>query len=66
MKKFVLEGVAKFEREDGGMARIAEISDEKSALFVRIQSWHEDKVPSHPEADKLEGKRVRVTIEIVD
>lgn len=52
--------------EDGGAARIACISgdDQNSCLFVRIQSW--DELNRHEEFRELEGKRVRVTIEVIE
>ena len=71
--KKVFEGVCegftpgKFDREDGGQALIATIAGEyvpdvdEPGMFVRIQSWDESGV--HKEALKIEGKRIRVTIE---
>jgi hypothetical protein len=50
--------------EDSGSARIAEIDKDDSNMFVRIQSW--DSLKTHDEHQKLEGKCVRVTIEILD
>lgn len=46
--------------EDGHQAAIAEIGDDDS-LFVRLQSWSESK--SHPILERLNGKKVRITIE---
>lgn len=50
--------------EDSGAARITEVGQEGSDMFVRIQSW--DSLKTHEEHRQLEGKRVRVTIEILD
>lgn len=62
----VIEGWVDYSEEDGGCATIAEVStgDEVDDVFVRIQEWHDDParqlyVPS------LEGRRVRVTIEVL-
>lgn len=66
MEKIVLESIAEFESEDGGQARIAEICEEKRSVYVRIISWSEDLPRKHPEVEKLNGKRVRVTIEMID
>jgi hypothetical protein len=57
--------------EDSGCAKIAHIcthkdkkEDEENGLFVRIQSWSE--LAHHPEFEELVGKKVRVTIEILE
>lgn len=52
--------------EDGGAARIARVenANEDSCLFVRIQSW--DELLRHEEFREFEGKRVRVTIEVIE
>jgi hypothetical protein len=52
--------------EDGGAARIATIADDRddSCLFVRIQSW--DELSRHEEFRELEGKKIRVTIEVIE
>lgn len=72
MIPIVLEGVVKPKVEDGGQAQIAEIggesddyADGESGMFVRIQSWCEGG-KHHPEMDAIRGKRVRVTIEVVE
>lgn len=71
MGKIILEGEVKCEKEDGGRALIASIYhevgktvDSDDGLFVRIQSWSEDM--NHPQMDELSGKKVRVTIEIIE
>ena len=51
--------------EDGGQALIAEFSGgSDTGLFVRLQSWDESK--RHEEMAQLMGRRVRVTVEIID
>lgn len=66
--KIVLESVLTEEsikREDGGMAIISEVAPvNDDAFFVRLQSWSEDK--QHTTMGRLIGKRVRVTVEVVD
>lgn len=49
------------ETDDGGMAKILEI-DLTNELFVRIQSWNEEKV--HKEFTELiNSKKIKITIE---
>ena len=51
--------------EDGGQARIMEFdSPGEEGIFVRIQSWSASK--EHGAMDQLMGRRVRVTIEVMD
>jgi hypothetical protein len=65
MTRYVLTGVADPESDDGGMAEIVEIgTDDDDGMFVRIQSWSEEK--SHPIIDHMRGKTIRVTIEVFD
>ena len=54
--------------EDSGCAKYVEISDDReSGLFVRLHSWDDsDGTPTHPDFDALIGKRVRVTIEVLE
>lgn len=57
--------------EDNGRAFIATIYDEATAddpdgMFIRIQSWSEAPQPWHPLAALIEGRRVRVTVEVLD
>jgi hypothetical protein len=54
-----------FVTDDCGCAKIAEVYDKNNKLFVRIQSWDEE-TKEHIEARELEGKRVRVTIEVIE
>jgi hypothetical protein len=71
MEKIIMEGPIECKKEDGGRALIAEVDrDEKledsdnDAFFVRIQSWSDDR--THPTMNALIGKKVRVTIEIIE
>jgi hypothetical protein len=55
--------------EDNGSAKILEVDNvddpaDGNSLFVRIQSY--DYEANHPVMDSLVGKRVRVTIEVLD
>lgn len=58
-----------FKSEDGGMALILddlggiEVHGD-DCLFVRLQSWDDDK--KHPLMNSLIGKKVRITIEVED
>ena len=57
------------ESEDGGMALIFdEYNSSESVgdgcLFVRLQSWDENKV--HPLMHELFGKTIRITVEVED
>ena len=67
--KIEFNGRIKWDKEDGGMARIATIddmvggSDPDRGLFVRVQSWDETK--EHLLAKKLTGKKVKITIEVL-
>lgn len=53
--------------EDSGCAKIVDVApddDQEDGMFVRIQSWSDS--TDHPDFDKMIGKRIRVTIEILD
>ncbi len=52
-----------FRSEDGGMAKIL-TTDSQGNLFVRLQSWDEEKI--HPELKSMVGKKVRITVEVVE
>jgi hypothetical protein len=61
------EGEAELDSEDGGCALIATLdgNEEKDAgIFVRVQSYDEYK--KHEDFSKLLGKKIRVTIEVVE
>ena len=58
-------------REDSGHALIAdldhtEISGADDAFFVRLHSWSDADQPEHKTLDSLRGKRVKITLEVVD
>ena len=51
--------------EDSGCAMIGDVCDnEDSGMFIRIQSWDETK--EHKDFKSLIGKKIRVTIEVVE
>lgn len=55
------------EREDGGAALIASFGGddaEEAGLFVRVQSW--DPECRHKVFQKMRGKRVKVTVELME
>ena len=61
----VAEHEVPVQAEDGGQALIAELAGKgETGLFVRLQSWDETK--RHEDMSRLMGRRVRVTIEIID
>ena len=64
----VFEDTLKVESvEDGGAARICRVDDMDDfdrCMFVRIQSY--DERGFHNEIREFEGKRVRVTIEVIE
>jgi hypothetical protein len=75
MEKIILTGDVICDKEDGGRALIAEVGsmesgilhddeDDYDAFFVRLQSWDDRR--EHTIMKSLEGKKVRVTIEIID
>lgn len=53
--------------QDSGMAQIFEVDNytgDETELFVRVQSYSNSK--NHSVMDSLHGKRIRVTIEVLD
>jgi hypothetical protein len=73
--KKVFEGVVEYDAEDGGQALVATIYDEvpeaNSGMFVRLQSWKDEDPavqtpPDHPEANLFRGKKVRITVEVIE
>lgn len=67
-KKVIEDAKVVYEKEDSGQALICYFGDssEESGLFVRLQSWDERNKNGHTEAERLRGKRVRITIEELD
>ena len=55
-----------FDVEDGGCAVICDFGgdDVVANMFVRVQSWDDDK--QHEQFKKMIGHKVRVTVEILD
>lgn len=65
MSKIVLEKKAVFRTEDGGQALIADIdSPEEPQVFIRLQSW--DETGYHNQARQFAGRKVRVTVEVLE
>lgn len=70
--KLKTEGVVKIEsREDGGQALICEVfkvdtanSDDENGMFFILQSWDVDTV--HTDLNTLIGKKIRITLEVLD
>lgn len=50
--------------QDDGQAMIVEINSDDPHFFIRLQSWDEDK--QHPLMRSLVGKKIMVTLEIID
>lgn len=63
MKK-VFEQVPSVDAMDNGRSLSLCLDDEDSDLFVRVHSW--DETRKHEEFRRLIGKKIRVTIEIVE
>lgn len=58
------EGQCEPEKDDGGQALIAEFGEASvPQMFVRLQSWDEQK--QHQVMRDLEGKRLRITVEVI-
>lgn len=77
MFRFVLVGVidrtvdSTIDVEDSGQALIAQIDGDDPNFFVKLQSWDESAVDTdgtvgHRIMNSLRGKRVRVTVEVID
>jgi ribonuclease HI len=71
MDPLVLTGkLSSVESEDGGCARIAYLQEDHEpdeGFFLRFQSWVDNPRPeSHAILKALEGRRLRVTIEVLD
>lgn len=65
MKTYTFEKTidgADVDTEDGGRAKIIQLDGpDNTTLFVRIQSWDDDK--AHGDFEAMIGRHVRVTIE---
>lgn len=62
------EGVADRTVEDGGRALVLEVDGTRAdgdGEYVRLQSWRED-AGEHPVLGPLAGRRLRVTVEVVE
>lgn len=68
MKKTFSLRVEEIHDEDGGAARIADLTDGKEAgVFFRVQSW--DDHGNHQEFDNLglkQGQQVEITLSVPD
>lgn len=79
MTKIILTGKVDCDKEDGGRALIASIEDQveppfvptvfdnpedSCEFFVRLQSWDDGK--EHTLMKSIQGKKVRVTIEVIE
>jgi hypothetical protein len=75
MEPIIITGtVGDISTEDSGAAKIADLDDEESTgspeFFVRLQSYNDnfdstDK-QMHPTMDALAGKKVRITVEVIE
>lgn len=69
MTKIFLGGTVESEKEDGGSILIAPINERieaagSSGVYVLIQSWGD--TLEHPVMKSIEGKKVKVTIEVME
>lgn len=70
--KYTTEGKVIVERvEDGKQALICESfkietghSDEENGMFLTLQSWDEDTI--HTDLNLIKGKKVKITIEVIE
>lgn len=53
-----------FDIEDGGRSLAYTMSHSYGDCFVRFQSWDEGK--THKEFEPFKGKRIRITVEVID
>lgn len=63
----IFEGRLSLETQDSGHSMIGYVGDETGnteETFVRLHSWSSTK--NHHEILALEGKRIRVTVEVLD
>jgi hypothetical protein len=52
--------------EDGGRAKIGTLYSESGDIFLRVQSWVDEADGEHKSFDDLQGKTLRVTIEVIE
>lgn len=66
MGKIILEGVVKLDSEDDGWCLVDYdfAQDDYSTFFVRLHSWDDTK--EHSVIRMMEGKKVRVSVEIIE
>ena len=66
MQKIVIEGIVKLDSEDSGFCLVDYYfsQDFDNSFFVRLFSWDETK--EHSTIRMMEGKKVRVTVEIIE
>lgn len=62
----VIESEPQITHEDRGAAMIAEVDDDIAQWCVRIQSYDETPGAHHWIEEQIRGKRVRVTVEVVE
>lgn len=59
-----VEAVAKVYYEDSLQSAVAEVSTKETGPFVRILEWNDTK--PHMLIPNLDGKKVRVTVEVIE
>jgi len=72
--KFMIEWIGILEEdtgspEDGGCARIAHVDEGgmgESPLYPRMISWDESTERDHTDFKACVGKKVRITLEVID
>jgi hypothetical protein len=66
MKTIILEGILDMEEDDDGNALIGELSQPDQAIFVKLHTYDESrKKTQHKELAALDGKKIRITIEVI-
>jgi hypothetical protein len=75
MEPIIITGtVTNIETEDSGAAQIAYLENSESTgsaeFFIGLHSWNdnfnETDQPMHPTMDALAGKKIRITVEVLD
>lgn len=67
MRTLIFEGTFNPEYEDGGQALLGDVENvdpNDPHTFVRVQSW--DTAGLHTQLIRLIGKKIRVTVEVID